>query len=128
MPNPYHVPRTRITLYFRTAEVPLSPRNALTVTTLALEKMFLVCLQAAKDRIPDPKVPVNGITVLWRSVVLGMIPNPANPDRFQATFAREALEGIIQFCVEEGWGKRTVEIHHDVLGYIANVVYQEHVG
>ena len=128
MPNPFHVPRTMITLYFHPTEVSLNPRDSLSVTTTALEKMFQVSLQAAKERIPEPKVPERGLTVLWRSVTIGIWPNPAAPENLQAVFARQALEGIILYCAEEGWGTRVIEVHHQVLGYVANILFTEHIG
>ena len=123
LPNPYRVPKTMISLYFRPTDVSMNPRDALQVTIQALEKMVLVDLRAARGQIPDPRVPAAGVTVRWGSVVIGIMPNPAAPDSLQTTIARQALEGIILYCVEEGWGSRAIEIHHDVQGYVANAVF-----
>lgn len=127
LPNPYRISWT-ISLYFRPTDVSLNPRDALQVTIQALEKMVLVDLQAARDRIPNPRVPAAGVSVRRGSTVIGIIPNPAAPDKLQTAIARQALEGMILYCVEEGWGGRAVEIHHDVQGYVANVVYTQHIG
>ena len=112
-----------ITLYFRPADGALNPRDSILATTDVLERIFLVDLQAARERIQDPKVPAYGVTSFWKSTAIGIVPNPANPGRLQAKFVRQALFGVMVFCMEEGWGRRSVEIHHDKLGYIANLMY-----
>ena len=123
LPNPFHIPRTMITLYFRPADGALNPRDSILATTDSLERIFSVDLKAAKERIHDPKVPAYGVASFWKSTAIGIVPNPVNPDRLQVKFVRQALFGVMMFCMEEGWGKRSVEIHHDKLGYIANLVY-----
>ena len=109
-----------ISLYFRPADASLNPKDAVLVVTEALIRIFGVALKAANEHIPDPKVPAEGIFVFWKSATIGILPNPARPNKLQASFVRQALQGIMVYSVQEGWSQRTVEIHHDVLGYIAN--------
>ena len=121
--NPFHVPRTMITLYFRSVVGALNARDSILATIDALERIFSVDLKAARERIHDPKVPASGVTSFWKTTEIVFVPNPVNPGRLQAKFVRQALLGVIVFCMEEGWARRSVEIHHDKLGYIADIVY-----
>jgi len=110
-----------LTLNFRPADAALDQREAAIATFFTLNKIVGVITKAARDRMPDPKVPVYGIKSSYGSTNIEIFPNLARPDRLQAAFVREALLGIMIYCAEEGWGQRTVEIHHDVLGYIGDI-------
>jgi len=90
-------------------------------TYFTLNKIVGVITKAASERMPDPKVPVYGIKSSYKGIHIEIFPNPAKSDKLQATFVRESLLGIMIYCAEEGWGQRTVEIHHDVLGYIGDI-------
>lgn len=124
LPNPYHILRTMLTLNFRPADAALDQREAVIATYFTLNKIVGVITKAAREHMPDPKVPAYGITSSWRSTQIEIFPTRARPDRLQATFVREALLGIMIYCAEEGWGQRTVEIHHDVLGHIGDIDFR----
>lgn len=124
LPNPYHILRTMLTLNFRPADAALDQREAAIATYFTLNKIVGVITKAARERMPDPRVPVYGIKSSYGSTEIEVFPNPARPDRLQATLVREALLGIMIYCAEEGWGQRTIEIHHDVLGYIGDIDFR----
>ncbi len=113
-----------LTLNFRPADAALDQREAAIATYFTLNKIIGVITKAARDRIPDPNVPVYGIESTYGSTRIEIFPTRARPDRLKATFVREALLGIMIYCAEEGWGQRTVEIHHDVLGYIGDIDFR----
>lgn len=81
--------------------------------------------KAASEHMPDPKVPAYGISSDWKSVHITIYPNPSSQRFLQASFVRQALLGIMVYCAGEGWAQRTVEIHHDVLGYVGNIDFSQ---
>lgn len=121
LPNPFHILRTMLTLNFRLADAALDQREAVLATYFTLNKIVGVITKAAREHVPDPNVPVYGIDSSFRSTRIEIFPTRTRPDRLRATFVREALLGIMIYCAEEGWGQRTVEIHHDVLGHIGDI-------
>lgn len=124
LPNPYHILRTRLNLEFRPADAILDQREAILATYFTLNKIVGVITNAARERIPDPNVPTYGIESTYGSTRIEIFPNGAGSDKFKATFVREALLGIMIYCAEEGWGQRTIEIHHDVLGHIGDIDFR----
>ena len=118
-PNPFHVPRTQLTLYVRPGGEPINPNDSILAVTQALVGAFYV---EVDGRTKNPRLPPSGISLVYNSIRITIQPSP--PDgasvlgALTVTMAVETLKGVMLYMVSEGWRAALVEISHDVLGQV----------